>query len=97
VAVRDGRIVRYEKGSADPELDHIDAGLLVLTARAIAGLTPGQPASLDRDVVPSLVEDGHLAAYITPQRFYEIGSPSGLEEFTKLVKEKGFAFVGRLP
>lgn len=91
VAVEAGRVARYEKGGRSPELDHIDAGLTVLRRELLDRIPVVRPAALDQDVFPRLVERQELAAYLTQQRFYEIGSPAGLEEFRRLVNLGGIA------
>ena len=74
-----GRILRYEKGSPDPEMRHIDYGLGIYSAQAFAGLPQGSEfdlAELQRD----LIARGEMAGFEVPERFYEIGSPAGLAE-----------------
>lgn len=87
VAIENGRVVRYEKGLPPGEIDHIDAGLSVLTREALDPIPAGIPSSLDQALFPKLAHNGQLGAYITTQRFYEIGSPPGLEEFTQYVRD----------
>jgi NDP-sugar pyrophosphorylase family protein len=79
VVFRDGRIVRYEKGVRDPEMEHIDYGLGALRAEALAPYPAGEPLDLAA-VYRDLLGRGELAGYEVAERFYEIGSPRGLEE-----------------
>jgi len=82
-SVRDGWVVRYEKGVADPAaagMHEIDYGLAVLDRDAVVAEIPaGEPVDL-ADVYTRLAAEGRLAAHPVSERFYEIGSPAGLAE-----------------
>jgi D-sedoheptulose 7-phosphate isomerase len=79
VQFRDGELVRYDKVNRTPDMRHIDYGLGVLTARALAWVPPDRPSDLAA-VYQRLLADGDLAGVEVSERFYEIGSPEGLEE-----------------
>jgi len=81
VQFEDGRLFRYDKDKAHQtsEMRHIDYGLGVLTARALAPFPADRPFDL-APVYQQLLAAGELAAVEVPDRFYEIGSPEGLEE-----------------
>jgi NDP-sugar pyrophosphorylase family protein len=79
VELRDGRIARYDKQDRSGTLTHIDWGLGALRASALAGYPAGQKLDL-ATVYADLVAAGQLAAYEVTRRFFEIGSPAGLEE-----------------
>ena len=47
--------------------------------RAVVGrLPPSGPASLEKDLYPDLVARRELLAFVTTQRFYDIGTPERL-------------------
>jgi len=79
VELRDGRILRYDKQAPAGALTHIDWGLGALRAEALSGHPAGRPLDL-AEVYRDLVARQELAAYEVQHRFYEIGSPAGLEE-----------------
>lgn len=79
VVFRDGRILRYTKGVRDPAMEYIDWGLGVLDASALAAYPADAPIDL-ASVYQDLLARGQLAGYEVDNRFYEIGSPAGLEE-----------------
>jgi len=86
-----GRIVRYEKGPGDSKMHHIDYGLGILTP---AALQPWQDDQQPFDlavVYQRLITNGELAGYEVMQRFYEIGSPEGLEETRALLEARARA------
>jgi NDP-sugar pyrophosphorylase family protein len=76
-AIAGDRVVRYEKGSTDPALDHIDYGATALRREVVAALPPGQTHGLD-EVQSRLVRHGQLRALLAHERFFEIGSAEGL-------------------
>jgi NDP-sugar pyrophosphorylase family protein len=79
VELVDGRIARYDKLARAPQMHHIDWGLGVLGRRALVHYGEGQRFDLAR-VYQDLLASGDLAAFEVPHRFYEIGSPAGLED-----------------
>jgi len=79
VVFRDGRLLCYSKRSPTPEMKHIDYGATLLTSEVLASLPANEPSDL-ADVLSAMAADGELAGHEVTQRFYEIGSPRGLEE-----------------
>jgi NDP-sugar pyrophosphorylase family protein len=58
----------------------IDYGLSVLTRDLVHARIPaGHPADL-APLCSDLAAEGRLAGYLVTERFYEIGSPTGLAE-----------------
>ncbi len=85
VEYRDGHIVRYDKRDT-AGMTHIDYGLGVLRAEALAGY-PDEPLDLAK-VYQDLLAREQLAGYEVTERFYEIGSVAGLEETRRLLAAK---------
>lgn len=76
----DGRqIVEYDKHAATSRMQHIDYGLGAFHPSAFERLEDGRPTDL-ADVYHDLAAAHLLAAYEVHQRFFEIGSFSGLAE-----------------
>lgn len=73
-----GQILIYDKSSSVPDMKHIDYGLGVMSASALAEVSDTKPMDL-ANVYQQLLKDNQLAAYEVHERFYEIGSFSGLE------------------
>lgn len=83
-AVFDGSwVVRYDKREPDPGasgMHHIDYGLSVLRAESVRARIPaGTPSDL-ADTLSALSREHRLAGYEAHHRFFEIGSPAGLED-----------------
>lgn len=70
-------VLRYEKGGDDPALTAIDYGAIALR-RAIVEQIPAGRSGLDV-VQHDLAAKRRLRAVVADERFYEIGSPEGLE------------------
>ena len=87
VEFRDGRIVRYDKTDKSPAMAHIDYGLGAFKAEAFASYPTDTRLDLAH-VYQDLIARGQLAGYEVAERFYEIGSPSGLEETRRLLAAK---------
>ena len=83
VVFANGEIKVYDKKVRLPEMQHIDYGLSVFKAAAFDSFPAEQPFDL-ADVLGKLVREKQLAGFEVKERFYEIGSPAGLEELEKL-------------
>lgn len=79
VLFQEGRLVEYNKSLPRPEMEHIDYGLGILSSEVFEKFPPGQTLDL-ADVYHRLSLDGALAGFEVNERFYEIGSHSGLRE-----------------
>lgn len=88
VQFEEGRLLRYDKAHRTPDMRHIDYGLGVLTARSLARFPPDRPFDL-APVYQQLLAAGDLSALEVADRFYEIGSPEGLEETRAFLAAKG--------
>ncbi|MBV9999036.1 MAG: nucleotidyltransferase family protein [Verrucomicrobia bacterium] len=82
----DGRIKLYSKRAKLPQMQHIDYGLMVLTAPIFDPYDAEQPFDL-AEPLEDLSRRGRLAGYEVRQRFYEIGSPAGLAELNELLRK----------
>jgi MurNAc alpha-1-phosphate uridylyltransferase len=86
-----GQIVRYDKGTGQAGMHHIDYGLGILTASAFdPWLDEEQPFDLAA-VYQRLIANGELAGYEMTERFYEIGSLEGLEATRALLEARARA------
>jgi len=83
VEFRGGQVLRYEKNVSG--MTHIDWGLGAFRAAAFAGYPDGK-LDLQR-VYQDLLAKDQLFGYEVSDRFYEIGSHSGLEELRRILKE----------
>ena len=89
--VRDGRVALYDKNGSDPRRRWIDYGLSVLAAEVIADRVPSGAVADLADVYHDVSIAGELAALEVEDRFYEVGSPSGLEALEQYLRHSGRA------
>jgi NDP-sugar pyrophosphorylase family protein len=90
VKFADGEIKVYDKKNRTPAMHHIDYGLGVFRAAAFDGFPRDAVVDLAA-VQSSLVARRQLAGFEIKERFYEIGSPAGLNELDALLRS------GQLP
>jgi N-acetyl-alpha-D-muramate 1-phosphate uridylyltransferase len=79
-----GKIVAYNKKLRTPEMHHIDYGLGVFQAAAFDDI-PERGASDLADLYQNLLRRGELAALEVPERFYEAGSFTGIQELSEFL------------
>jgi N-acetyl-alpha-D-muramate 1-phosphate uridylyltransferase len=91
VVFDDGRVRLYDKqrrGRPAQDFAYIDYGLSAFRRSLILDEVPsGQKADL-ADVFNALSLRGELAGLEVSERFYEIGSPAGLEDFAAWLRRK---------
>ena len=90
IMVEGNLVTAYNKDSKSPDMVHINYGLSVLRKEALAFIPAGRPFSQE-DFYQILIDQGELLTFEVEQRFYEIGSPKGLEEFGMLIASGGVA------
>ena len=81
------RIRLYSKREKLPEMRFIDYGLMVCTRQIFDDSPSDVPFNL-ADTLETLSRKGQLAGHEVYQRFYEIGSPSGLAELDQLLSKR---------
>jgi N-acetyl-alpha-D-muramate 1-phosphate uridylyltransferase len=89
--VVDGRVGVYRKGSGaagHPAMEHIDYGLGILTFDTVLDLVPADKPSDLAHLYQRIAAAGRLQAYEVDERFYEIGSETGLLELDRLLSRE---------
>ena len=89
VIYEDGAIVLYDKHHrVRPAADFpfIDYGLMALARRTVADDIPATGKADLADMLHALSRRGDLAGMEVGERFYEIGSPAGLEDFAQWLR-----------
>jgi NDP-sugar pyrophosphorylase family protein len=82
-----GTVRRYSKTESLSQMRYIDYGLTICSRPIFENYPTNEPFDL-AIVFEELSQRGELAGYEVYQRFYEIGSPQGLEELDRLLREK---------
>ena len=88
VVYANGRIMRYDKHNKTIDMRHIDYGLGVLQACAFDLYPADIPLDLAA-IYQDLLAADQLAGFEVAERFYEIGSPAGLEETRQYLMIRG--------
>jgi MurNAc alpha-1-phosphate uridylyltransferase len=85
-------VALYDKRPDDATrvaMTHIDYGLLVLARRLVADELP-EGAVVDlADLLGRLSRRGDLAGYEVTERFYEVGSLEGIDDFSRYTAQAG--------
>lgn len=86
VLFENGRIIRYDKKNRTPDMQYIDYGLGALRREALHD----QAATVVdlADVYHELSLRNELAGFEMHERFYEIGSPKGLQEASDYISAR---------
>lgn len=82
-----GQLHEYNKRAPRPDMEHIDYGLGILSAETLLPYPENQPFDL-AELYHRLSLSGQLAGYEVHERFYEIGSHTGLREAEAYFKKK---------
>ena len=91
VVFRDGELILYDKWAEDPValgMKYIDYGLSVLTHKVIVErIAPGAVVDL-AVLLNGLSLERRLRACEVFERFYEVGSPQGLDDFEAFISTR---------
>ncbi len=74
------QIIKYDKNNIIPEMNYIDYGLFVISKSLVKSIPTDVHVNLDR-IQYEFVEKKMMASFEVKNRFYEIGSVNGLNEF----------------
>lgn len=75
--------ISVEKGG---QYKYVDAGVYVFKKDILEFIERGKFSSLEGDVYPELIRMKELGAYVTSQRYYDLGTPERLELIRKVLK-----------
>lgn len=87
IALEDNLVVtKYKKGYNDSSLRYVEAGVSLFKKDILILIKERQSVSLEEEIYPLLIGKQELIAYITNQRFYDIGTPERLKEIEEVLK-----------
>jgi mannose-1-phosphate guanylyltransferase len=93
----DGRVIGFSQASEQPGPATINAGIYAIHRRTIDALPPGRPVSLEREVLPGLINSG-LTGVMSDGYFVDIGIPEAylglLADPDPLLRSVGVEAVG---
>jgi len=84
--VVDGNLVKkFSKKEKTEDMVYIEYGANIFRREVLKMVPENQAYSLD-ELFPRLIEMDELLAFEVKERFYEIGSPQGLKDFSQYIK-----------
>ena len=86
VIFQNGQLLSYSKKYKSAEMHHIDYGLGILKKCAFDDFPEDKVFDL-ADIYEKLATENNLYGYEVFQRFYEIGSPAGLDELREKLRK----------
>ncbi len=84
-AIEGNLVKKFSKQGRNEDMVYIEYGANIFRKEALRLIPENQSCSLD-DLFPILIEKEELLAYEVGERFYEIGSLSGLREFEEFAR-----------
>lgn len=78
----DGKLIDYQKGVVNKDMNHIDYGMTFFRQEAFRPWTDQSTFDLST-VCHQLAKEGQLDGFEVFERFYEIGSVQGIEELSR--------------
>jgi hypothetical protein len=88
----DGRVVAYEKGTSTARMEHVDYGLSAFRRSAFAA--GGSVATDLTAIFQESIARERLAGFEVKQRFYEVGSWSGIQTLRAYLSPTAAAPMG---
>jgi N-acetyl-alpha-D-muramate 1-phosphate uridylyltransferase len=86
VEYRDGVLLAYDKKNRTARMQHIDYGLGILKADALSNIPDDKPSDL-AELYQQLLAKQQLASFEVTERFYEVGSHTGIQDLSNYLKE----------
>lgn len=87
VVMKEGKLVLYDKHNPVPEMDYIDYGVCMYERSLFADRAEDEPFDIS-EIQHELSVKDELTAHVVTKRFYEIGSPDSLREFSDYVTKR---------
>jgi NDP-sugar pyrophosphorylase family protein len=84
VLFRAGAVIRYTPGGGETGPEFIDYGLSVFSRGVLDEIPAVVPSGLP-DFFARLAREGRLAGFEAKRRFFEIGSPAGIQDFERFL------------
>ena len=91
IVFKDGKIITYDKKNKIEDMDYIDYGLGILKRSAFDAMGSKEVFDLS-ELYQDIIAKKQMSGYEVPERFYEIGSKSGLAETEKYILNSSYEF-----
>ncbi len=87
IVFQNGKIINYDKINQTSEMQYIDYGLGIFNKRVFVQVPEAEPYDL-AVLYQALLTENKLAGFEVEERFYEIGSFSGIEETSDFIRQE---------
>lgn len=84
-----GRIIKYDKFSPDPSMQHIDYGMSCVKKSYFSAKMPEGMFDY-AEIISQACADRQLGAFLAKRSFLEVGSPAGYRLFCEKIAAAGF-------
>ena len=81
-------VIGYNKEGPDARLEYVDAGVLLLKHEALNIMESGRAVSLEKGLCPALIRQREMMAFITRQRFFDIGTAERRRVFEEYLRRE---------
>ena len=92
---RDRNVIAYSKTRVTLSMRYTDAGVQLFRREILKLIPPGCLVSLENDIFHRLIDKGELGAYITSERFYDIGTLAELKIFEEALQKQWISLPSR--
>jgi NDP-sugar pyrophosphorylase family protein len=82
-----GEVIEYDKAGLEGNC-YVDGGVQIFRKSVFRDLASHTPVSLEKDVYERIIGRKGLLAYVSPIRYYDIGTPDGIHVFEEYLKAK---------
>jgi N-acetyl-alpha-D-muramate 1-phosphate uridylyltransferase len=86
----EGRILKYRKDRLEPDLNYVEAGVMVFQKKITACIPANKVVSLEEEIFPLLIKKRELCGYVSHEPFYDIGTPKRLARFARVLRTGKF-------
>lgn len=92
---KNGFVVKYDKTRKDQNLSGVEIGFFILDKEKIFSMMPKDNFSFEKVIIPPLVKENNLSAFLTDHRYYSIGNLERLKITERFFKPKKVVFLDR--
>ena len=93
VVGNDGLVINYDKQRLTREANGVDIGYFIVSKNIFNEIKSNNP-SFEVDILPKLIGEKNLAAYVTDNQYYFITDKSRLNNFSEVVQHKNIKPLG---
>lgn len=91
---KDGHVTYYESFSEDPNLNAVDIGFFLIK-KSVIDMMPKDNFSFEHTILPKLIQNNDLAAYVTDHPYYAITTVGQIPVVEEFFRPRKVIFIGR--